>query len=239
MEITKLPNGNIHINQPSYVRSLLETLALKHAYGRKTPYSNSMMGPPTEGDQFIDTCLGEHYRKSVGEIRWLTDCTRPDLAFIAGMLASATSQLTVRHWNMLKLTGRYLMDTCMHGLTYFSKKTTPRHPAIFLCSYSDSDFAADESDRKSTTGSIHSLFASPISWASHIQSISALSTCEAEYQAATSTVQNTELLRRLLQFMQILPHGPTIILLDNNAAIAAATNTAPTRKRKFLQLRHH
>lgn len=56
-----------------------------------------------------------------------------------------------------------------------------------LCAFSDSDWGGDKVDRKSVTGSVIFYCGNAVSWLSKKQSLS-LSSCEAEYIAAASTV---------------------------------------------------
>ena len=68
-----------------------------------------------------------------------------------------------------------------------------------LFGYSDSDWARDMDDRKSTTGFIFYMSDTTFTWTSKKQSIVTLSTCEAEYVAATSSVCHAVWLRSLLK----------------------------------------
>ena len=93
-------------------------------------------------------------------------------------------------------------------------------------------------DRKSISGTLHTYNGTPICWGSLKQNIMALSTCEAEYIAATSAAQQTTWIRRLLQNVQMLPNSPTPLMIDNQSAIQVANSTGPTKRRKFIDLRH-
>ena len=57
-----------------------------------------------------------------------------------------------------------------------------------LYGYSDSDWGDDQDERKSTTGYVFYLGTTAFTWVSKKQSIVALSTCEAEYVAASGAV---------------------------------------------------
>jgi hypothetical protein len=59
---------------------------------------------------------------------------------------------------------RYVAGTRDFGLAY-----TPGRTALELVGYSDSDFAGDTDDRRSTIGAIYFLGGSPISWISQKQ----------------------------------------------------------------------
>ena len=76
----------------------------------------------------------------------------------------------------------------------------------------------------------------PISWTSSKQTIHVLSTCHIE---ATTVAQQTLWVRRLLADMRMLPNAATPIYIDNMATIRIAKNTGPTKRRKYIDLRHH
>ena len=56
-----------------------------------------------------------------------------------------------------------------------------------LLGFSDSDYAGDVEDRRSTSGAVYFLGKSLVTWSSQKQKIVALSSCEAEYVAAAAT----------------------------------------------------
>ena len=68
------------------------------------------------------------------------------------------------------------------GLFYFS--TTNYN----LVGYTDSDWCGDVDDRKSTTGYMFFMGDTAFTWYSNKQPIVSLSTCEAEYVAASCCV---------------------------------------------------
>jgi len=65
--------------------------------------------------------------------------------------------------------------------------------------YSNSDWAGDMDDRKSTIGFIFYMEDITFTWSSKKQSIVILSTCEAEYVVITTCVCHSMWLRRLLK----------------------------------------
>ena len=64
--------------------------------------------------------------------------------------------------------------------------------------YSDSDWAGDIDDRKSTTSFVFYMEDTVFTWNSKKQFIITLSTCEAEYIATTTCICHSIWLRRLL-----------------------------------------
>jgi hypothetical protein len=100
---------------------------------------------------------------------------------------------TVEHLNAVKHLLRYIAGTSTFGLCY--KRAIGE---ASLLGFSDSDHTGDIDDRKSTSGGILFLGTSPISWQSMKQRIVAISSCEAEYVAATTAACQGLWLARLL-----------------------------------------
>ena len=67
----------------------------------------------------------------------------------------------------------------------------------------------------------------------------ALSTAEAEYVALSSAAQESLWMRRLNSELGNPPEGPTIILEDDQSAIAMAKNPQFHGRAKHIDIRHH
>ena len=65
--------------------------------------------------------------------------------------------------------------------------------------FTDSDYADDLDDRRSTSGFVFMLGSGVVSWSSKNQSVDALSTIEAEYIATTLCACQCVWLRRVLE----------------------------------------
>ena len=79
------------------------------------------------------------------------------------------------HLKAVKRIVRYLIHTSNFGIRY------PKRSSFNLVGYSDSDYAGDKVDRKSTSGTCQFLGRSLVSWSSKKQNSVSLSTAEAEY----------------------------------------------------------
>lgn len=78
-----------------------------------------------------------------------------------------------------------------------------------------------------------------ISWSSNKQATAALSSSEAEYIAATSTVCRGIWMRRIIADLQQVQHGSTKIYCDNKATIAMTKNHVFHGRTKHIKLRHY
>ncbi|XP_074352319.1 secreted RxLR effector protein 161-like [Apium graveolens] len=132
-----------------------------------------------EGGQKVDAT---EYKSLVGNLIYLTH-TRPDIMYAVGVVSRFMEAPTDKHHQAVKHILRYVKGTVSHGLVYArseDKKT--------IAGYTDSDLAGDVVDRRSTGGMCFSLNGSLISWASQVQRVIAVSSCEAEYGCNNSSV---------------------------------------------------
>jgi hypothetical protein len=120
------------------------------------------------------------YRRLVESLRYLAH-TRPDLAFFVGYVSRFMQRPTTEHQQAVKRIIRYVAGTLDHDLYY------PRCPGeAHLVGYSDSDHAGDIDTSKSTSGILFFFDKCLVSWQSVKQQVVALSSCEAEYIAAST-----------------------------------------------------
>ena len=82
--------------------------------------------------------------------------------------------------NVVKRIIKYVGGTCDYGL-FYSKESN-----LSLVGFSDSDWARNVDDRKSTTGGCFYVGANLVAWMSKKKNFVSLSTTEAEYIAARS-----------------------------------------------------
>jgi hypothetical protein len=108
-----------------------------------------------------------------------------------------------------------------------------------LSAYSDSDYAGDVEDRKSTSGYVFMLSSGAISWSSKKQPIVTLSTTEAEFISATSCACQAIWLRRILQQLGQNQKESTTIHCDNSSAIKLCKNPVLHGRSKHIDVRFH
>ncbi|KAK6162729.1 hypothetical protein DH2020_002570 [Rehmannia glutinosa] len=106
------------------------------------------------------------------------EASRPDILHAVCLCARFQSNPKESHMSAVKRIFRYLKDTIQYGLFY------PKNENFSLKGYSDSDYAGNIHDRKSTSGSCQFLGDCLVSWFSKKQNCVSLSTAEAEYISA-------------------------------------------------------
>jgi len=116
----------------------------------------------------------------------------------------------------------------------------PMHLSSTLIVYSDSDWAGDHDDRRSTSGSVILLNGSPVVWLSKKQATVALSTAEAEYMAMSAAVQEVKWVHALLVELGCSVPLPIPLYTDNRAAVSISSNeSVPHTRTKHIDVRHH
>jgi hypothetical protein len=106
--------------------------------------------------------------------------------------------------------------------------------------YSDSDWAGDIDDRKSTSGMVFYLGCNPISWCSQKQKVVAHSSREAEYIAASTEARQGLWLGRLLaDLMMKMEVEPVVLRVDNQSAISLCKNPVLHELSKHIEIQYH
>jgi len=105
--------------------------------------------------------------------------------------------------------------------------------------YSDSDWAGDLDDRKSTSGYLFQISGAAVSWRSKKQTCVALSTAEAEYMALAGAAQEAIWMRQLSSELKNGPTEATTIFEDNQSAICMAKNPQFHGRAKHIGIKYH
>jgi hypothetical protein len=221
----------ITLCQSSYAVKILEAAGMKDCNSCETPMECRLKLRKLKGE---DPVKPTEYRSIIGSLRYIIN-TRPDLAYAVGVVSRYMEAPGKEHWAAVKHILRYLKGTIRYGCKY--DKGAELKP--ILVGYSDSDFAGDVEDRKSTTGIGYFLGSSLVTWASQKQRIVALSSCEAEYVAAAAAACQGIWLNRLIADMLGTKEMTVKLFMDNQSAIALSKNPVHHDCSKHIDTRYH
>ncbi|GJS25788.1 putative ribonuclease H-like domain-containing protein, partial [Tanacetum coccineum] len=165
LQVKQKPNG-IFISQDKYVAEILKKFDFASVKTASTPIETQKPLVKDEEASDVDAHL---YRSMIGSLMYVT-ASRPDIMF--AVCACSRFQVTPKtsHLSAVKRIFRYLKGKPKLGLWY------PRESSFDLESYSDSDYAGANLDRKSTTGGCQFLGRRLITWQCKKQTIVATST---------------------------------------------------------------
>lgn len=108
--------------------------------------------------------------------------------------------------------------------------------ALRLEGFSDADFAADKTDRKSVTGGVVLLDGMPILWVCKKQGGVALSTMEAEFTAESHVCRELLGFRQLLLEIRLPVLEPMPLMVDNRAAIKQLRSESTSASAKHIDI---
>jgi len=172
----------------------------------------------------------------VGSLMYASTLVRMDIAYVVGELATHMQAPRVCDWEMALRCVQYLAGTKSRGILYpYHHNGNPG-----LVAFSDSDWAGQIAGRKSRSGWVVCYGGAPISWFSGVQKVVTQSSAEAEYVAVSLAANEVVYLRELLDFLERAEECPTIIFVDNGAAIVWTSHYSADHKRsKHVDVRYH
>jgi hypothetical protein len=108
---------------------------------------------------------------------------------------------------------------------------------IGVMGFVDSDFAGDLDKRCSISGYVFLLCGSSVSWRASLQSITALSTTEAEYVSATEGVKEAIWMQGLISELGV-PQYVIKLYCDSHSAICLTKNDMYQFKTKHIDIKY-
>jgi hypothetical protein len=175
------------------------------------------------------------YQSLIGSLWYLVN-TRPDLAYSVGYASRFMEKPREEHMNAVKRILIYVAGTKHWGVTFYAGNKG-EHPC--LVSFSDSDMTGDPVDRKSTSVMIYFLSNNPITWQSSKQKVVALSSCEAEYIAASAAACQGVWLAHLMGELLDTKVSAPLLMVDNKAAISLIKNHVLHDRSKHIETKFH
>lgn len=225
---TKQKTVSFFIRQ--YIENILQKYGMNSANPVATPADINVKLKKNDG--VSKPVNPSAYQSMVGSLLYAAMTTRPDIAQAVSAVSKFNANPDATHLTAVKRIFRYLKGTVNLALKYERSGTET------LVGFSDADCAGDQDGRRSTTGNIFLLNGGAVSWLSRKQATVALSTTEAEYVALSQAAQEGTWLRRLLSDLG-MDTTPTVILEDNQGAIAIAKNPVDHSRTKHIDIRYH
>ena len=228
----KLDDGSIKLTQPQLIDSIIKDLHLQRgSNAKKTPaVTTNLLHKDSDGP---DMTTDFHYRSMIGKLNFLEKSAQPDISISVHQCADFSERPKRSHTKVVKCIGRYLLSTRDKGLII-----RPTDQWNFEC-WVDADFVGnwrredahrDPMTSKSHSGWIVCFAGAPITWASKMQTITALSITEAEYIALSTSLSEVipmmgmlkEAWEQGLQVHDLPPKVHCMVFEDNSGALELA-----------------
>jgi Reverse transcriptase (RNA-dependent DNA polymerase) len=230
LEVQQTVN-KITLSKTTFAKRILEESGMSECNSTKVPMETRLNLTKASETPTIDQTK---YCSVVGSLRYLLH-TRPDLTFAVGIVSRYMECPRSEHMAAVKQILRYIKGTIDLGCVYGKSSEVMQG----LEGFSDSDLVGDKDDRKSTTGVIYFLGCNAISWISRKQKVVALSSCEAEYIAASTAACQGIWLESLRAGLLNQKNEVIKLNIDNNSAISLCKNPVFHDRRKHIDTRYH
>ena len=228
--------GVLTMSQERYCEKVLTRFNMKEckavstplALGQKLRLTNQQL---TEKE--VKDMENVPYRSAIGSLMYLMVSTRPDLAASVGILSRYLEDPNPSHWEAVKRVFRYVQGSKDYGLTFTRQGNN--NPV----GYCDADWGGCLDTRRSTTGYVFLMGGGAISWSSKRQSSVALSSCEAEYMAASQAGKEVVWLSNFLTELNVKITKPLEVYSDSQSALALMRNPVYHERSKHIDMKYH
>ena len=259
-------NGTMHISQTKSVVNLAQRFGLDNvAAYTDTPMDTTIKLKKPAVEDIVPASEFD-YMSAVGGLLYLTMTTRPDIAYPVGVLSRFMSCPGQDHVRAAKRVIGYLFRTKDYGIRYsrtdqLESQGAPHchdFPRVYvhctksnkavegsvgfeerLSTYVDADLAGDNDTMKSTTGFGVMMFGGIIAWSAKLQSTVALSTAEAETNAAVEAVKVLSHIRLFLHELGFEQKYPTTVYEDNNAVMSLVGGGESNKRTRHFLVKFH
>ncbi|KAI7948147.1 hypothetical protein MJO28_010055 [Puccinia striiformis f. sp. tritici] len=225
--------GSIKLIQDKYIHSILTEFQIYNDKDTAIPLPNNYNSLKFTPSETLDK-PPFNYRRVVGLLQYVVQCTRPDLAFAVSFLSQFLEDPKLAHYQAARHALRYLCHTKSRVLI-LGQNDLGRQPHE-LVGYSDSDWNGSKA-WNSYAGSVI-YYNGTIGWRSHKQDVVALSSAEGEYIALTEC--NQDLLWAANVLEEITQVKPTLTLYtDNQSSMQIAKNPIYHHGTRHMNFRYH
>ncbi|PRQ45106.1 putative RNA-directed DNA polymerase [Rosa chinensis] len=228
IEVLQTEDG-IYMGQRKYALEVLKRFGMEESNAVLNPIVPGVkVGKDKAGVKIDET----YFKQIVGSLMYIT-ATRPDLMFVVSLISRYMARPTQLQLQIAKRALRYLKGTVDYGICY--KKGGNKK----LVGFTDSDYAGDLEDRKSTFGYVFMLSGGAVAWSSKKQPIVTLSTTEAEFVAAAACACQAVWMRRILDKLSHSQDSCTTVMCDNSSTIKLSKNPVMHGRSKHIDVRFH
>lgn len=229
VEVVQRDEG-IYICQRRYAQEVLQKFGMENNNATKNPMVPGFKLTKDEGGRRVD---GTQYKQVIGSLMYLT-VSRPDLMYVMSLVSRYMENPTELHMMAVKRNLRYLKGTTDLGMCYKKGGGVGE-----LVAYSDSDYAGDLDDSRSTLGYVFMMSSGAVSWSSKKQAAVTLSTTEAEFISAALCACQAIWMQRVLKYLRWNHSKCSVIYCDNCSTIKLSKNPVMHGRSKHIAVRYH
>jgi hypothetical protein len=234
IDVTRVQD-RIYLTQTPLVEELVESLGLSECNPTLTPMEPGTHLLEEHRPAVKNPVVTKDYQHIVGTLQFLTQWTRPDIAFATHELSKHQCNPGHVHVDAAYRVVRYLKGTPNYGLVY--RKVS--FNADRLYGFADADWAGDTDNRKSLSANVFLLNGGAVMWHCKQQQGVATSTSEAEFVSASTASKDANYLRRVLAGLGMHQPGPTPVYEDNKACRMMSENPVSKSRTRHIDVAQH
>ena len=201
IQIKQQAEGSVHLSQPQLIDSIIKDLHLQQRSNPKsTPaVTSTLLHKDTDGPDMMPEF---HYHSVIGKLNFLEKSAKLDISVSVHQCAHFSEAPKKSPAEAVKHIGHYLLAMRDKGLIIHPNKDWHFDcwvDADFAGNWRQADAHLDPMTSKLRSGWIVQFAGAPITWASKMQTITAMSTTEAEYITLSTSLREVIPLIGLLQ----------------------------------------
>jgi histone deacetylase 1/2 len=219
---------SMRLSQKDYVKKMLTKYQVDASYEEETPMSEKVKLLREKDDELFQEF---DLKGKIGSLMYLSVCTRPDICYAVSAIARMSNHPS-----------KTVCEAVNHLFAYLNKNSDiglliKKELKSELIIWSDSDYAGDLNDFKSTSGIVAFLGCLIICWYCSKQSTTAQSSTDAEAISMNFATKEVVWIRGFLGELGEQLKLPTLMKGDNMAAIMLSKNPMFHKRTKHIMVK--
>ena len=235
MELTWENNGCVRLTQKDSIEKMIREHEISTIPRHSIPQQG--YGAPTNQELLPKEEITK-YQSLVGSLLYINRMTRPEISLYVNLLGRRTSAPGTENLRTAKELSRYLASTKKEGLILETKGSTTKPQDVKdvqIRLYADASYGGENS--RSQSGSLVTLFGTPLMWSSRRQDVVSMSITEAEYIACSETAKDAQWITQFLK--EIGVNQRPVLHTDNEAALKLTKTQTFHRRTRHIEHRYH
>jgi hypothetical protein len=233
--VTRDEKGVFELSLKDYIGQMLKQHKMEDCKTFATPFS-TVEDTKADADE---SCNQTKFRSLLGSAMFACVAAKPGIAQAVGKLCRKMANPKMRDLRAVERLFGYLKSVQHEVLRLHDDGKA----AITVKGYVDASWADNQDNRRSTSGYLYFVGGALVAYRSVLQKCVALSTVQAEYQAASDAVREAyfifQMLDEICAELGIHFEKPVHLHEDNQGCIILSQRPAGHQKNKHIDLRYH
>ena len=231
MELTwEKDNKSVKLTQTDTIEKLAKEHKIPSIPNRTVPLNQEGYAEPSESEVLTDPTK---YQSLVGSLLYINRMTRPNISVHVNLLVRRTSKPGTNNMKTALQVGQYLASTKNEGLLITISQKESQEARIDI--FADASYGGENS--RSQSGTLATLYGTPIMWNARRQDVVSMSITEAEYIACSEAAKDAQWIRQLLKELNITTKPR--LHTDNEAALKLTKTQTFHRRTRHIEHRYH